>query len=75
MHSQRTLNMLKGVFMPKQCLDCRTVSNSEAPYCDACGYTFPKPGPSTMSRDLKIFLSALAMTAVAIVVIGFLRAF
>jgi hypothetical protein len=61
--------------MPKQCAECRTVTNSEAPYCDACGYTFPKPVVPTMTWDLKMFLGVLAMAAIAIIVVGFLRVF
>lgn len=59
--------------MEKQCPDCRTVSYPDAPYCDACGCTFRAAKPAAMPRDLKIFLSALAMTAVTIVIIGILR--
>jgi hypothetical protein len=59
--------------MRKQCADCRTVTNAEAPYCDACGYDFSQTPAPTMPRDLKIFLSALAMSALAIVVIGIVR--
>jgi len=28
--------------MRKQCLDCRTTTNAEAPYCYACGCPFAK---------------------------------
>ena len=59
--------------MRKQCADCRTVTNAVAPYCEACGYVFSTPARPAMARDLKIFLSALAMAAITIVVIGFVR--
>ena len=59
--------------MRKPCSICRTVMNAEAPYCDACGSIFPEPRVSLMAPDLKIFISALAMIAVAVILVGFLR--
>ncbi len=58
--------------MLNQCPDCRTVMNPEAPYCDACGCTLP---PLPPPRDFKLLIGAVAMFAVVIVTIAFLRAF
>ena len=57
----------------KQCSQCRTVMNTDAPYCDACGFPFSKPEVPSMPLDLKVFISALTMIAVTIILIGLLR--
>jgi hypothetical protein len=46
--------------------------NGEAPYCDACGCALP---PAEVPLDLKVFIAALAVSAVAIVAVAFLRSF
>jgi hypothetical protein len=35
--------------MKKQCRDCRSMTNSQAPYCTACGYRFLDVPPLTPS--------------------------
>ena len=58
--------------MLKRCPECSTTASSAASYCEACGRLFGTPkAPS----DLKIFIGALAMFAIVIVAVAFLRSF
>jgi hypothetical protein len=58
--------------MLKRCPECSTSASSTASYCEACGRLFDTPqAPS----DLKIFMGALAMFAIVIVAVAFLRSF
>ena len=58
--------------MLKRCPECSTTASSAATYCEACGRLFDAPqAPS----DLKIFMGALAMFAIVIVAVAFLRSF
>jgi hypothetical protein len=54
--------------MKKQCRDCLTVSNSEAPYCDACGCQFWKvpAAPLQLSSDWKYRTLAVVAAAFAV---------
>jgi hypothetical protein len=65
--------MEKGpVYMLKRCPECSSNATAAAPYCDACGCLFETPKASS---DLKIFVGALAMFAIVIVAVAFLRSF
>ena len=58
--------------MLKRCSECSTSASSTVSYCEACGRLFDTPqAPS----DLKIFMGALAMFAIVIVAVAFLRSF
>ena len=58
--------------MLKRCPECSTSASSAAVHCEACGRLFDTPkAPS----DLKIFMGALAMFAIVIVAVAFLRSF
>ena len=58
--------------MLKRCPECSTTASAEASYCEACGRIFETP---RVSSDLKVFMGALAMFAVMIVAVAFLRSF
>ena len=58
--------------MLKRCPECSTTASAEAPYCEACGCLFEPP---KVPSDLKIFMGALAMFAIVIVAVAFLRSF
>lgn len=58
--------------MLKQCPQCGKMMNREASDCDACGCAFT---PVRAPLDLKLFIGALAMFAVVIVAVAFLRSF
>ena len=58
--------------MLKRCPECSTSANPAAVYCDACGRIFDTP---QVPSDLKVFMGALAMFAIAIVAVAFLRSF
>jgi hypothetical protein len=58
--------------MLKRCPECSTSASAGVTYCEACGRLFEPPeAPS----DLKIFMGALAMFAIVIVAVAFLRSF
>jgi len=58
--------------MLKRCPECSTSASAAASHCEACGRLFDTPkAPS----DLKIFMGALAMFAIVIVAVAFLRSF
>jgi hypothetical protein len=58
--------------MLKRCPECSTSASAAAIHCEACGRLFDTPkAPS----DLKIFMGALAMFAIVIVAVAFLRSF
>jgi len=58
--------------MLKRCPECSTSASAAAIHCEACGRHFDTPkAPS----DLKIFMGALAMFAIVIVAVAFLRSF
>ncbi len=61
--------------MSKQCPQCRTMMNPEAPYCDACGCTFPAARVPQMALDLKALIGTLAIVGILVVAIAFLRSF
>lgn len=48
------------------------MTNTEAPYCDACGRIFRA---ARVPLDLKVFMGAMAMSAIVIVAVAFLRSF
>ncbi|HSR05640.1 MAG TPA: hypothetical protein VLM42_00700 [Bryobacteraceae bacterium] len=58
--------------MMKRCPECSTSASSTASYCEACGRLFDTP---EVPSDLKVFMGALAMFAVVIVAVAFLRSF
>ena len=58
--------------MLKRCPECSTTASATAPYCEACGRLFEPP---KVPSDLKIFVGALAMFAIVIVAVAFLRSF
>jgi hypothetical protein len=58
--------------MLKRCPECSTTASSSAPYCEACGRIFETPN---VPSDLKVFMGALAMFALVIVAVAFLRSF
>jgi hypothetical protein len=58
--------------MLKRCPECSTSANPTAFYCDACGRIFDAP---KVPSDLKVFMGALAMFAIVIVAVAFLRSF
>ncbi len=58
--------------MLKRCPQCSTSASDAAPYCEACGRLFETP---QVPFDLKVFMGALAMFAVVIVAVAFLRSF
>ena len=58
--------------MLKRCPECSTTASAAAPYCEACGRLFETP---KVPSDLKIFMGALAMFAIVIVAVAFLRSF
>ena len=55
--------------MSKQCPQCRTMMNAEAPYCDACGCTFPAARVPQMALDLKAFIGTLVIFGILVVAI------
>jgi len=58
--------------MLKRCPECSTSARAAATYCESCGCLFETPqAPS----DLKIFMGALAMFAIVILAVAFLRSF
>jgi hypothetical protein len=40
--------------MRKECRQCRSISNAEAPYCEACGCDF-EPTPETSQSSIQWF--------------------
>ncbi len=58
--------------MLKQCPECSATMNAKAPHCEACGRIF---AAGTVPLDLKVFMGALAMFALVIVAVAFLRSF
>jgi hypothetical protein len=60
--------------MKKQCRECQSVINSEAPYCDACGCQFRKVPATPLQlssrwkyRSLAIVASTLAIAVIQLV--------
>ena len=58
--------------MLKRCPAYSTTASAAASYCDACDRIFETP---QVPSDLKIFMGALAMFAIVIVAVAFLRSF
>jgi hypothetical protein len=58
--------------MLKQCPECSTTTSDTAPHCEACGRMF---AALRVPSDLKVFMGALAMFAIVIVAVAFLRSF
>jgi len=58
--------------MLKRCPECSTTAGAAAPYCEACGRFFEPP---KVPSDFKVFMGALAMFALVIVAVAFLRSF
>ena len=58
--------------MLKRCPECSTSASAVAAYCEACGRLFEPPRAAS---DLKVFIGALAMFAIVIVAVAFLRSF
>lgn len=58
--------------MLKRCPECSTTASAGAPYCEACGRFFETP---KVPSDLKVFMGALAMFALVIVAVAFVRSF
>ena len=58
--------------MVKRCPECSTTASAPASYCEACGRIFATP---KVPSDLKVFMGALAMFAIVIVAVAFLRTF
>lgn len=56
----------------KRCSECSTSANGAATYCEACGRLFETP---QAPPDLKVFMGALAMFAIVILAVAFLRSF
>ena len=46
--AQQVLGIIR--LMPKQCSQCGTVMNDEAPYCDACGARSWKEVPNQFAK-------------------------
>jgi hypothetical protein len=58
--------------MLKRCPECSTSASAAAIHCESCGRLCDTPkAPS----DLKMFMGALAMFAIVIVAVAFLRSF
>jgi len=58
--------------MLKRCPECSTSASAAAIHCEACGRLF---ATAQAPSDLKIFMGALAMFAIVIVAVAFLRSF
>ena len=58
--------------MLKRCQECSATATAAATYCEACGRFFETP---QAPADLKVFMGALAMFAIVIVAVAFLRSF
>jgi len=58
--------------MLKRCPECSTTASAASPYCNACGRIFETP---KVPSDFKVFMGALAMFAIVIVAVAFLRSF
>jgi hypothetical protein len=65
--------------MRKQCRECRSTTNAEAPYCDACGCVFAEVQPvllhaaSWKGRIIAIAFGAIAFGLLAAVVFKLLQ--
>lgn len=67
------MQMEKGpVYMLKQCPDCSATMNGKAPHCISCGRIF---AAGRVPLDLQVFMGALAMSAIVIVAVAFVRSF
>jgi hypothetical protein len=58
--------------MLKQCPECSATMNAKASNCESCGRIF---AAGRVPLDLKVFMGALAMSAIFIVAVAFLRSF
>ena len=58
--------------MLRRCPECSTSASAAASYCEACGRIFET---HRVPSDLKVFMGALAMFAIVIVAVAFLRSF
>jgi Na+/H+ antiporter NhaA len=58
--------------MLKRCPECSATTIPTASDCEACGRIFETP---KVPSDLKVFMGALAMFAIVIVAVAFLRSF
>ncbi len=50
--------------MPKQCAECRTVVNDDAPYCVSCGCQFSKLAAAPVHNLIWQYVSVGAVVAV-----------
>jgi predicted amidophosphoribosyltransferase len=58
--------------MANVCPECRTAMDANAPYCEACGYQFPKVPAAASSNGCK-FLAYGIVAMLAIVLAAYLR--
>jgi len=68
----RQFDPLKGLAgMLKQCSECQSMMNCEAPYCDSCGHQFEAQVPIRGSRTPEYVVVAIVIliTAVAVAVL------
>lgn len=56
--------------MLKQCPECSSTMNAKAAYCESCGRIFEN---GSLPLGLKVFIGALAMSAIVIVAVALLR--
>jgi|HubBroStandDraft_1064217.scaffolds.fasta_scaffold87521_3 hypothetical protein len=50
--------------MPKQCVECRTVVNDGAPYCESCGCQFSSVAATPVNNSTWQFVSIAAVVGV-----------
>ena len=58
--------------MLKRCPKSSTTMNAKASHCESCGRTF---AAGNVPLDLKVFMGALAMSAIVILAVAFVRSF
>jgi hypothetical protein len=50
--------------MPKQCVECRSVLNDDAPYCESCGCQFMGLPAKPMNNSTWQYISVAAVLSV-----------